>query len=256
MRVRLRRDELIRLMAASSLSQNHWAIKLGFARGHWSEIVNGKHPYPSTRTRERLLEVFGVPFETLFVIEEGSVPETDLQFKQAIRPRYSLIRELAQGGMGTVHLAMDVPRGRQVALKVMSAEAVGGIGVRELLKEIALVARLQHPNILPLFDSGEAAGQPWYVMPWIRDGSLRDLLAREGRLPLVEALPLIRAIAAALSHAHGEGVLHCDVKPENVLLQGRHPYLMDFGIARKLHSESREWIGLRRELDFSAGTPV
>ena len=256
MRVRLKRDELVRLMAASSLSQNHWALKLGFARGHWSEIVNGKHPYPSSRTRERMLEVFGVPFETLFVIEEGSVPETDLQFKLAIRPRYSLIRELAQGGMGTVHLAMDVPRGRQVALKVMSAEAVGGIGVHELLKEIALVARLQHPNILPLFDSGEAAGQPWYVMPWIRDGSLRDRLTREGRLTLAEALPLISAIAEALSHAHGEQVLHCDVKPENVLLQGRHPYLMDFGIARKLHSESREWIGVRRELDFSAGTPA
>jgi serine/threonine-protein kinase len=137
-----------------------------------------------------MLEVFGVPFDRLFVIEEARSPRRPRV--QAGHPsRYSLIRELAQGGMGTVHLAMDVPRGRQVALKVMSAEAVGGIGVPELLKEIALVARLQHPNILPLFDSGEVAGQPWYVMPWIRDGSLRDLLVREGRLPLAPTLPLV-----------------------------------------------------------------
>jgi len=84
MRIRLRREELVRLMAASSLSQNHWAIKLGFARGHWSEIVNGKHPYPSPRTRERMLEVFGVRFDALFVIEEGAGPENDLEFKHAV----------------------------------------------------------------------------------------------------------------------------------------------------------------------------
>ncbi|HEX9893219.1 MAG TPA: protein kinase, partial [Gemmatimonadales bacterium] len=256
MRVRLKRDELVRIVAASSLSQNHWAIKLGFSRGHWSEIVNGKHPFPSPLTRERMLEVFGVPFDALFAIEEGAVPDTELEFKQAIRHRYSLIRELAQGGMGTVYLAMDVQHGRQVALKVMSTEAIGGIGAAELLKEIALVARLQHPNILPLFDSGEAAEQPWYVMPWIRDGSLRNLLSSEGRLTAGQVVSLISPIAAALEHAHGEQVLHCDIKPENVLLHGRHPYVMDFGIARKLHSESREWAGLRRELDFSAGTPA
>src|SRR6478735_7756318 len=143
MRVRLSQQRLLAFLAQSRLSQNHWALKLGLSRGHWSEIVNGKHPYPSPRTRERMLEVFGVRFDALFVIEEGPGPENDLEFKQAIRPRYSLIHELAQGGMGMVHLAMDVPRGRQVALKVMSAEAVGGIGVQELLKEIAVVARLQ-----------------------------------------------------------------------------------------------------------------
>jgi serine/threonine protein kinase len=125
---------------------------------------------------------------------------------------------------------------------------VSGIGVAQFLREIATVAQLQHPHILPLFDSGEAAGHPFYVMPYIREGSLRARLDRLTRLPGSEAVTLTRGVAAALSHAHRHRILHCDVKPENILLDEGHPYVMDFGIARKLHTEVLPWT-LRRELD-------
>src|SRR4029079_17193060 len=149
----------------------------------------------------------------------------------------------------------DVRHGRVVPLKVISPEAVSGIGITQFLREIATVAHLQHPHILPLFDSGEAAGHPFYVMPYIRGGSLRARLQAAVRLPVDEAVALTRGIAAALQHAHEARVLHCDVKPENILLDGAHAYVMDFGIARKLHTEFLPWVS-RKELDLSAGTPA
>ena len=256
MRVRLRQQRLHQLLAESPLSQNHWALKLGLSRGHWSEIVNGKHPYPSARTRERMLEMTGLPVDELFEIETGIAPWADLDFRRAIADRYLIDRELGQGGMGAVYLARDVRHGRTLAVKVISPEAVTGIGVGQFLREIATVAQLQHPHILPLYDSGEAAGHPFYVMPWIRGGSVRTLLDSVTRLPADEVIRLTRGIAAALRHAHGHRILHCDIKPENILLDDEaHPYVMDFGIARKLHSEVLPWT-LRRELDLSAGTPA
>ncbi|HEY4306762.1 MAG TPA: ABC transporter permease [Gemmatimonadaceae bacterium] len=254
MRYRLRIDRLAELLAASRLSQNHWAIRLGLSRGHWSDIVNGRHPFPSAKTRQRMIEVFGVPAEQLFVGDTGASDQID--FKRAIAHRYELLSELGQGAMGAVHLATDRALGRLVALKVVSPEAAAGVGPDALLKEITFVARLQHPNILPLFDAGEAAGHPYYVMPYVRDGSLRALLDRAGRLELRDALPLITGIANGLSHAHERQILHCDVKPENILVQDHHSFVMDFGIARKLRSEAREWAAVRTELDFSAGTPA
>src|SRR5262249_37246943 len=112
-----------------------------------------------------------------------------------------------------------------------------------------------HPNILPLYDSGEAAGHPFYVMPYIRGGSLRKRLEAESRLSPQLVARVTAEIAEGLDHAHGQRILHCDIKPENILLDGTHPYVMDFGIARKLHTEVLPWT-LRRELDFSAGTPA
>jgi predicted permease len=255
MRVRLNQQRLLAHLAQSRLSQNHWALKLGISRGHWSEIVNGKHPYPSPKTRERMLEVLGLPFDELFEVETEAPSWADTDFRRAIADRYLVDAELGQGGMGAVYLARDMRHGRVVALKVISPEAVSGIGITQFLREIATVAHLQHPHILPLFDSGEAAGHPFYVMPYIRGGSLRARLRSAVRLPVDEAVALTRGIAAALQHAHEARVLHCDVKPENILLDGSHPYVMDFGIARKLHTEFLPWAS-RKELDLSAGTPA
>src|SRR5262245_47377464 len=172
MRVRLNHQKLLDFLARSPLSQNHWAIKVGLSRGHWSEIVNGKHPYPSPKTRDRILEVLGIPFESMFEIETGMPRWADTDFRRAIADRYLIDQELGQGGMGAVYLARDTRHGRIVAVKVIAPEAVSGIGVTAFLREIAIVAGLQHPNILPLYDSGEAAGHPFYVMPYIRAGSL------------------------------------------------------------------------------------
>lgn len=229
-------------------------MRLGISRGHWSDLVNGRHPYPSARTRRQMLEVFGVAERDLFEPAASSPEEFD--FRVAIAARFELTSELGQGGMGTVYLAHDLTLSRVVALKMVASEAVAGVGADGLLKEIATVSRLQHPNILPLFDAGERSGSPFYVMPLIRGGSLGARLRSRGRLPLGEVVSLLHGIAAGLHHAHEHQVLHCDVKPENILVQDGHPWVMDFGIARRLHDEAGEWLGVRRELDFSAGTPA
>ncbi len=255
MRLKLKQQRLIELLAASPLSQNHWALKVGLSRGHWSEIVNGKHPYPSAKTRVLILDALQVPLEELFDVELGIDPLADVDFRRAIADRYIIDTEIGQGGMGAVYLARDVRHGRAVAVKVISPEAVSGIGITQFHREISTIAQLHHQNILQLIDSGDAAGHPFYVMPFVRSGSLRARLQRDVRLDLAAALRLTRGVADALHHAHGERILHCDVKPENVLLNGDHAWVMDFGIARKLHSEIGEW-PLRKELDISAGTPA
>lgn len=221
---------LLDLLARSTLSQNHWAIKLGLSRGHWSNIVNGKHPYPSARTRQRMVEILGVDFDDLFEVESLPAEGSDHDFRSAIADRYLIDREIGQGGMGTVYLARDVKLGRPVAVKVVSPEAVSGIGVRQFLKEIRYTARLQHPHILPLHDAGEAAGYPYYVTPYIEGGSLRDRLQEQVRLPLEETVALVEGIVAALEYAHGRRVMHCDIKPENILIADAHAYVADFGI--------------------------
>jgi len=191
-RLRLNQQRLVELLAASALSQNHWALKVGVARGHWSEIVNGKHPYPSSKTRTRMLEALQVPLAELFDVEVGIDPLADLDFRRAISDRYLIDTELGQGGMGAVYLARDVRHGRVVAVKVISPEAVSGVGLVQFHREVATVAQLHHQNILPLFDSGDAAGHPFYVMPWVRRGSLRARLRAETRLDLPSALRLTR----------------------------------------------------------------
>src|SRR5262245_23526589 len=151
---------------------------------------------------------------------------------QAIANRYAIQRGLGAGGMAHVVLARDRRHGREVAIKVMRPELAATLGPERFLREIRLLARLQHPNILGLVDSGEAGGALYYVMPYLAGGSLRARLDRERELPVAEAVRILREMAEALAHAHGEGVVHRDVKPENVLFSAGHVQVADFGIAR------------------------
>jgi serine/threonine protein kinase/tetratricopeptide (TPR) repeat protein len=151
----------------------------------------------------------------------------------ALASRYTLTRELGQGGMATVFLAQDIKHGRDVALKVLREEQSAALGAERFEREIKLLARLRHPFILPLHDSGDAAGELYFVMSYVDGESLRARLAREGNISLEDAVRIAQQIADALDYAHGEGVVHRDVKPENILLSRHgHALLADFGIAR------------------------
>ncbi|MBY0491817.1 MAG: serine/threonine-protein kinase [Gemmatimonadaceae bacterium] len=151
--------------------------------------------------------------------------------RTALADRYELLRELGQGGMATVYLARDVRHAREVAIKVLHPELAAVLGAERFLSEIRTTASLQHPHILPLFDSGEAAGQLFYVMPFVDGETLRSRLEREKQLPIADAVLLAREVADALQYAHDRGVIHRDIKPENILLQGGHALVADFGIA-------------------------
>ncbi|HJS46376.1 MAG TPA: serine/threonine-protein kinase, partial [Gemmatimonadales bacterium] len=153
-------------------------------------------------------------------------------FTAALAGRYAVGNELGRGGMAVVYRAHDLRHDRPVALKAILPRGDDPRAGERFRREVRLTARLQHPNILPLHDSVEAAGVLWYAAPVVPGGSVRDRLNREARLPVVEALRLIRQVAAALQHAHAQGVVHRDIKPENVLLTAEGDALVaDFGIA-------------------------
>lgn len=148
--------------------------------------------------------------------------------------RYRIERELGRGGMATVYLAHDLQHGRPVALKVLHSELAAMLGPERFLREIQLTARLDHPAILPLLDSGADDGRLWYAMPYVEGGSLRDRLRQEVQLEVDEAVRIAREVAGALDHAHARGIVHRDIKPENVLLNGERVLVADFGIAKAL----------------------
>ena len=154
------------------------------------------------------------------------------RLKSALQSRYALDREVGSGGMATVYLAEDVRHHRKVAVKVLRPELAATLGPTRFLREIEIAAQLQHPHILPLLDSGEADGFLYYVMPFIEGTSLRERLAKQGELPVAETVRLLRDVADALSYAHSRGVVHRDIKPDNVMLSGRHALVMDFGVAK------------------------
>jgi tetratricopeptide (TPR) repeat protein len=150
--------------------------------------------------------------------------------KAALADRYQLQRELGQGGMATVYLATDLKHNRQVAVKVLKPELQ--LGADRFLREITIAAQLQHPHILPLFDSGEDVGLLWYAMPFVQGESLRAKLDREGELPIGEATKILREVTDAMAKAHSAGVVHRDIKPDNVMLADGHAIVMDFGVAK------------------------
>jgi eukaryotic-like serine/threonine-protein kinase len=172
----------------------------------------------------------------------------------ALADRYTIERELGAGGMATVYLAHDVKHDRKVALKVLRPELAAILGGERFLTEIKTTANLQHPHILPLHDSGEAGGLVYYVMPFVEGESLRDRLTREQQLPVDEAVRITTEVADALAYAHGHGVIHRDVKPENILLYGGHALVADFGIA--LAASKSEGATRMTETGMSLGTPA
>ncbi|HJR36668.1 MAG TPA: serine/threonine-protein kinase, partial [Gemmatimonadales bacterium] len=149
----------------------------------------------------------------------------------ALAGRYRIERELGAGGMATVYLAHDLRHEREVAIKVLHPDLGAALGGDRFLSEIKTTARLQHPHILPLLDSGEADGLLFYVMPYVRGETLRTRLERDRQLPIDAALRIAREVADALGAAHALGIIHRDIKPENILLQGGHALVADFGIA-------------------------
>jgi serine/threonine-protein kinase len=162
------------------------------------------------------------------------------RLKAALADRYTPEREIGSGGMATVYLAEDRKHRRNVAIKVMRPEIAAAIGPERFLREIEIAAKLNHPHILPLFDSGEADGFLYYVMPFAEGESLRDRLRRQERLPVPEAIRVIDQVASALTYAHAQGVVHRDIKPENILLAGDQALVADFGIARALEAAGGE----------------
>ena len=150
----------------------------------------------------------------------------------SIADRYRIERKLGAGGMADVYLARDLRHDREIALKVMRPELAQTVGTDRFVREIRLLARLQHPNILGLVDSGEADGLVYYVMPYLATGSLRDRLNRERELPIADTRQILREIAGALEYAHSMGVVHRDIKPGNILFNAGHAQVADFGIAR------------------------
>ena len=171
----------------------------------------------------------------------------------ALADRYRIQRELGQGGMATVYLAQDLRHDRKVALKVLRPELSAILGANRFLAEIKTTANLQHPHILSLFDSGEADGLVYYVMPFVEGESLRDRLNREHQLPVDEAVRIAREVADALGYAHTAGIIHRDIKPENILLHGGHAMVADFGIA--LAASRTEGGSRMTETGMSLGTP-
>jgi serine/threonine protein kinase len=176
----------------------------------------------------------------------------DARLAQALSDRYVIERELGAGGLATVWLAHDVRHDRRVALNVLHPNLTALLGADRFLKEIRTTAQLQHPHILPLFDSGEADGSLFYVMPFVDGESLRQRIAREPRLPVGDAVRIASEIASALDYAHRHGVIHRDIKPENILLHEGRALVADFGIA--IASGSGE--GRLTETGVSLGTPT
>jgi len=183
---------------------------------------------------------------------DPDVANTFAQLQAALADRYALERELGRGGMATVYLAQDLKHHRKVAIKVLKPELAAALGPERFLQEIEIAAGLTHPHILPLYDSGEATGLLYYVMPYVEGETMRNRLDRAGQLPVAEAVQITREVADALSYAHRHDVVHRDIKPENILLEAGHAVVSDFGIARAITAAAG---GKLTETGIALGTP-
>ena len=172
--------------------------------------------------------------------------------KAALAERYPVERELGRGGMATVYLAQDLKHHRSVAIKVLNPELASMLGPGRFLREIELAAKLSHPHILPLYDSGQVDGLLYYVMPYVEGESLRERLDRDKQLPIDEAVRLTQQIAASLDYAHRHGVIHRDIKPENIMISEGQPMVADFGIALALSEAGGERLTGNRPDDRNA----
>ena len=171
----------------------------------------------------------------------------------ALSDRYRVGRELGAGGMATVYLARDIKHDRDVAIKVLRDDVAASVGRERFLREIQLAAKLSHPHILPLYDSGDADGTLFYVMPVVQGQSLRDRLEVERQLPMTEAVRIASEVAGALDHAHRLGIIHRDIKPENILLQNGHVLVADFGIGKAISDAPGDTL---TQAGMSVGTPA
>ncbi|MEZ0335744.1 MAG: protein kinase [Gemmatimonadales bacterium] len=181
------------------------------------------------------------------------MPDQLERLRSALDTRYTIEREIGRGGMAVVYQARDQRHDRVVALKVLQPKLSQSLGAKRFLGEIRLAARLQHPHLLPLYDSGEADGLLYYVSPYVAGGSLRAVLDREKRLPLAQALRLAREVADALDYAHRQQVVHRDIKPANILLEDGHAVVSDFGVARAVSAASDNTLTVAGTL---IGTPA
>jgi len=184
------------------------------------------------------------------------MPPFPERLRAAVADRYRIEEEIGHGGMAAVYLAEDLKHARKVAIKVLVPSGLPqSYEPQRFLREIRIAARLSHPQILPVHDSGEFDGLLYFVMPYAGCETLRDLLRREGPLPIDAALRMTRAIAAALGYAHRHNVLHRDIKPENILLQEGEPVVADFGVATAISAAGGENIYIT-DRGFAVGTPA
>jgi serine/threonine-protein kinase len=175
------------------------------------------------------------------------------RLKAALADRYQIDREVGAGGMATVYLAEDLKHHRKVAVKVLRPELAGALGPDRFVREIEIAAQLQHPHILAVYDSGEADGFLYYVMPFVEGESLRARLKRDGAFPLHEAVRILSEVSDALAYAHQRGVVHRDIKPDNVMLSGRHAAVTDFGVAKAVSAAAGNTL---TTVGVTLGTPA
>ena len=166
--------------------------------------------------------------------------DIETRLKAALSGRYTLDHEVGAGGMATVYLATDDKHDRKVALKVLRPELAAVLGPDRFPREIKIVAQFNHPHILSLYDSGESEGFLYYVMPFAEGESLRQRMRREGQLPIGDVVRILREVVDALAYAHERGIVHRDIKPDNVMLSGRHAVVTDFGVAKAVTTAGGE----------------